>query len=186
MSSHRKTKLRLKKSTSCSDPTGQRSQTILSRQLAGTSCFNGLVPSLTFRAVAISKALHHYRWSSPQRTLLLHTLRYSSRLQIVTGISFPPFFSSMLGNPGRVKSNPRSSTEQPFIVKVSNAYRRLSLVQTKGEFVKYSHSLNYVYKIKDMLTHFMSFFCFVFLALKTIFFFCHNLYMIKSPRSQRK
>lgn len=58
----------------------------------------------------------------------VRTLRYSSKLWMVTGISFPPFFSSMLGNPGRVKSNPRSSTEQPFIVRVSNAYWRLSLV----------------------------------------------------------
>ena len=86
------------------------------------------LPSLPLKAVPPGPALHGHSWPSPQGALQVHTLRYSSKLWMVTGISFPPFFSSMLGNPGRVKSNPRSSTEQPFIVRVSNAYCRLSLV----------------------------------------------------------
>lgn len=43
-------------------------------------------------------------------------------------MSFPPFFSSILGNPGRVKSKPRSSTEHPFIFRLSRACCRVSLV----------------------------------------------------------
>ena len=49
------------------------------------------------------------------------TLRYSSRLWMETGTSLPPFLSSMLGYPGRVKSSPRSSTEQPFMFRLSSA-----------------------------------------------------------------
>lgn len=87
------------------------------------------LPSLPhLKAGPPGPAPHGHSWPSPQGALRVHTLRYSSKLWMVTGISFPPFFSSMLGNPGRVKSNPRSSTEQPFIVRVSNAYCRLSLV----------------------------------------------------------
>lgn len=56
------------------------------------------------------------------------TLRYSSRLWMVTGTSLPPFFNSMFGNPGRVKSKPRSSTEQPFMLRLSKACWRVSRV----------------------------------------------------------
>lgn len=87
----------------------------------------GEAASLSPRAVSTRSPVSPC-WPFPERAPRLLTLRYSSKLWMVTGISFPPFFSSMLGNPGRVKSNPRSSTEQPFIVRVSNAYCRLSLV----------------------------------------------------------
>lgn len=84
--------------------------------------------SPTLPLIAVGPTPRDHRWPSLQGMWPVRTLRYSSKLWMVTGISFPPFFSSMLGNPGRVKSNPRSSTEQPFIVRVSNAYWRLSLV----------------------------------------------------------
>ena len=49
---------------------------------------------------------------------VLVTLRYSSRLWSVTGVSFPPFFSSRLAKPGRTKSKSRSSTGHPSTVKL--------------------------------------------------------------------
>lgn len=96
-------------------------------QLGRKGSFPGLALSLSPRTGPTGSP-EPPRWPSPRSVPRLRTLRYSSKLWMVTGISFPPFFSSMLGNPGRVKSNPRSSTEQPFMVRVSNAYCRLSLV----------------------------------------------------------
>lgn len=69
------------------------------------------------------------------------TLRYSSRLWMVTGTSLPPFFNSMFGNPGRVKSRPRSSTEQPFMLRLSKACCRVSRVwQIQTVTVQYKNS----------------------------------------------
>ena len=51
------------------------------------------------------------------------TLRYSSKLSSVKAISFPPFFSSIFGYPGRTKSRSKSSIEQPSIARLSMARR---------------------------------------------------------------
>ena len=61
------------------------------------------------------------------------TFRYSSRLWIVTAISLPPFFSSIWGYPGKVKSKSRSSTELPSIVRLSRANCRLAGVWNDGK-----------------------------------------------------
>lgn len=60
---------------------------------------------------------------------------------MVTGTSLPPFFSSMFGNPGRVKSKPSSSTEQPFMFRLSRACCRVSLVWREEVFLCYCGSL---------------------------------------------